>query len=58
MSDTYIHQTWLIPGARIQFDIRSDRPLPDHVFANIGAVVENIESLYELVFAWLQGDDE
>jgi hypothetical protein len=40
-----VHQAWTLPGGTVVFEVRLDRPLPAGVFAQVGAVVEQIESL-------------
>jgi hypothetical protein len=40
-----VHQAWTLPGGAVVFEVRLDRPLPAGVFAQVGAVVEQIESL-------------
>lgn len=40
-----VHQAWTLPGGGVVFEVRLDRPLPAGVFAQVGAVVEQIESL-------------
>lgn len=40
-----VHQEWPLPAGAVVFEVRLDRPLPAAVFAQIGAVVEQIETL-------------
>jgi hypothetical protein len=40
-----VHQAWTLPAGAVVFEVRLDRPLPAAVFAQVGAVVQEIESL-------------
>lgn len=40
-----VHQAWSLPAGEVVFEVRLDQPLPAAVFAQVGAVVEQIESL-------------
>lgn len=40
-----VHQAWTLPAGAVVFEVRLDRPLPAAIFAQVGAVVQEIESL-------------
>ncbi|MDP8931004.1 MAG: hypothetical protein M3O70_21125 [Actinomycetota bacterium] len=40
-----VHQAWTLPAGAVVFEVRLDRPLPAAVFAQVGAVVQEIEAL-------------
>lgn len=40
-----VHQQWSLPSGTVVFEVRLDRPLPAAVFAQLGAVVQEVESL-------------
>jgi hypothetical protein len=42
-----VHQTWVIDGGSIVFEIRTDKPLPATAFATVGEVVASLEHLAE-----------
>ncbi|MGH9248973.1 MAG: hypothetical protein ACRD0W_05595 [Acidimicrobiales bacterium] len=40
-----VHQEWTLPTGTVVLEVRLDRPLPAEVFAQVGAVVKEIEAL-------------
>lgn len=40
-----VHQEWTLPAGSVVFEVRLDRPLPAGVFGQLGAVVQEVESL-------------
>lgn len=40
-----VHQEWTLPAGAVVLEVRLDRPLPAGVFAQLGAVVQEVEAL-------------
>ena len=52
-----VHQTWVIDGGSIVFEIRTDKPLPATAFATVGEVVASLEHLAETLAPEAAGDE-
>lgn len=52
-----VHQEWTLPAGAVVFEVRLDRPLPAAAFAQVGAVVHEVEALADRLRELVAGEN-